>query len=163
MMYGFVTGIIMIVFNVILYVSGLAFETWSQWIAYIPFLVGLILNAMAYAKANDNYVTFGNVWSSGFKASSIITIVLLAWAILSLFIFPDMREKGLEIAQERMAQQGLSDEQIEQAVTMTNKFFIPALIGGTLISTLFMGAIFSAIAAIFPKKKGDGAPPATLS
>ncbi len=163
MMYGFVTGIIMIVFNVILYVSGLAFETWSQWIAYIPFLVGLILNAMAYAKANDNYVTFGNVWSSGFKASSIITIVLLAWAILSLFIFPDMREKGLEIAQERMAQQGLSDEQIEQAVTMTNKFFIPALIGGTLISTLFMGAIFSAIAAIFPKKKGDGAPPPTLS
>jgi len=162
-MYGALTGLAMVIISVALYVADLAFQPWARWISYIPFLVGLIMNAMAYAKANDHYVTYGNVWGSCFKASAIITLILLAWAFISLFVFPDMREKGMEIARESMSQKGMSDEQIDQGMQMTEKFFIPFMIGGVVFSTMFFGAIFSAIAAAFPKKKGDGLPPVPQS
>ena len=71
-MYGFITGLVMVIISVVLYITGLGFEPWAQYITYIPFLIGLIMNAQAYAKANDHYVTYGNVWGSCFKASAII-------------------------------------------------------------------------------------------
>jgi MFS family permease len=157
--YGFLTGLAMVILSVILYVVGLAFESWSQWLSYIPFFIGLVLNAMNYAKANDNYVTYGNVWGSGIKASMIITLVVLAWGIISTFVFPEMREKGMEMARERMAQKDMSDEQIDQALQMTQKYFLPFMIAGVVFGTMIAGAILSAIAAAFPKKKGDGMPP----
>lgn len=159
-MYGFLTGLVMVILSVILYISDLAFKPWAQWVSYIPFLVGLILNAMAYAKANDHYVTYGNVWTSGFKASAIITIVTLAWALIAMFVFPEMKEKSLELAAERIAEnKSVSDEQIETTLKMTEKFFYPFMIAGIVFGTMFFGAVFSLIAAAVPKRKGDGLPP----
>ncbi len=160
---GALTGLAIVIVSVILYVAGLGFNQWAQWVTYIPFIVGLIINAQAYAKANDHFVTYGNVWSSCFKASAIITLVVLAWSLISIFVFPDLQEKGMEMARERMAsQQQLSDEQIDQAMEMTKKFFIPGMIGGVVFGYMIAGAILSLIAAAIPKKKGDGAPPAML-
>lgn len=162
LMYGSLTGLAIIIIMVILYVAGLAFKPWAQWVGYVPFLIGLILNAQAYSKANDNYVTYGNVWGSCFKASAIITLVVLAWSFISMFIFPEMKEKGMEIARERMTQKNMSDEQIDQALEWTKKFFIPAMIAGVIFGYMIMGAILSLIAAAIPKKKGDGMPPTVL-
>jgi len=161
--YGFITGLFMVIMGVVMYVADVAFEPWSQWVSYIPFLIGLILNAQAYAKANEHFVTYGNVWSSCFKASAIVTLVLLAWSVISIFIFPEMREKGIEIARQGMAEKGVSDEQIDQTMDMTEKFFMPLMIAGVVFGTMFFGAIFSAIAAAIPKKKGDGLPPIAQS
>ncbi|MBS1781575.1 MAG: DUF4199 domain-containing protein [Bacteroidetes bacterium] len=155
MMYGFLTGLAMIIVQVLLYVLGFGFKPWSQWIVYIPFLLGLVINAKAYSKANEYRVAFGNVWSSGFKASAIVAIVLLAWGFISLYVFPEMREKGMEMAREKLVERNMSDEQIDQALQMTKKFFVPFMIAGTIFSTMFVGAILSAIAAAFPKKLGD--------
>lgn len=158
-MYGFVTGLAMVILGVVLYVADLAFQSWSQWVSYIPFLIGLILNAQAYAKANDHFVTYGQVWSSGFKASAIITLVLVAWGLVSSYVFPEMREKGMEIARESMIKNGMDDEQIDQAIEMSQKFYTPFMMGGIVFGTMIVGAILSAIAAGIPKKKGDGMPP----
>lgn len=149
----------MVILSVVLYVVDVAFEPWARWVSYLPFLVGLILNALAYSKANDYYVTYGNVWGSGFKASAIITLVTLGWGILSLYVFPEMKEKGMELARESMAQRNMTDEQIDQAVEGTEKLFIPLMMGGIVFMTMIAGAILSAIAAAIPKKKGDGLPP----
>lgn len=159
MKYGLLTGIAMIVLGLILHVTGQSFQTWSQYVTYIPLLAGLILNAQAFAKANNHFVTFGNVFSSGFKACAIVTLIMLAWGVISLYIFPDMREKAMEIAEKSMAQRGMSDEQIQEALEMTKKFFIPFMMGGILFSTMFYGAILSLIAAAIPKKMGNNQTP----
>jgi len=155
MKYGLFTGIAIIFIGLILHITNLSFQPWAQWVMYIPFLIGLILNAQAFAKANENRVTYGNVFSSCFKASAIITIIVLAWSLLSLVIFPELREKGMEIAQQRMAEKGMSEEQIEQGLEMSKKYFIPFMIGGVIFGYMIIGAIFSAVAAAFPKKLGN--------
>lgn len=157
--YGLVTAIAMIVVGLILHVANLSFKPWAQWVIYIPFLIGLILNAQAFAKANDHFVTFGQVWSSGFKAVAIITLISVAWGLVFVNIFPDMMEKGMDMARQKMEAGGnMSDEQIEQALSMTKKFFIPFMIGGMVFGYMFFGAILSLIAAAIPTKKGEAFP-----
>ncbi len=46
----------------------------------------------------------------------------------------------------------LTDEMIEQALSITKKFFMPFAIGGAIIGTGFMGAIASLIGAGVAKK-----------
>lgn len=159
--YGLITALVMIVVGTALYLANLSFENWAQWIVYIPFLGGLILNAQAYSKANGGYVTFGQAFSSCFKATAVITLIMLAWTILSVYIFPDMKDRAFERAQMQMEGQGSSEEQVEMALNMTRKYFMLFLVLGVLFGYMFFGAVFSLIAAATVKKR-PGTPPPTM-
>lgn len=157
--YALITALVMIVIGTALYFANVASESWAQWLVYIPFLGGLILNAQAYSKANQGYITFGQAFSSCFKATAIITLIMLAWTILSVYIFPDMKERAFEQAQLQMEKQGQSEEAMEMAMDMTRKYFTLFLVMGVLFGYMFFGAIFSLIAAATAKRKAGGAPP----
>ncbi|XZF13193.1 DUF4199 domain-containing protein [Chitinophagaceae bacterium MMS25-I14] len=157
--YGAATALAMIVLNLALYLTGNAFQSWAQWVGYIPFIIGIILNGQAFSKAKDNYVTFGQVFGSCFKACAIITLILLVWSFASLAIFPDIIDKALDVTRTKMAAKGMSEEQIDNAIQMTQKYFKPFMVAGVLFGTMFFGAIFSLIGAAVAKKK-TGMPPA---
>ncbi len=159
-MYGLFTGIAMVIIGLIIYLAGAAFKPGVPYIAYIPFLVGIILNAVAFSKANDGFVTFGNVFGSCFKATMIVTLVMVAWSLLSMTIFPEMKEKAIEMAREQMAKnQKMTDEQIDTYIAMTKKYWNVFLIAGAIFGNLFYGVIFSLIGGAVAKK--NGAPPVT--
>lgn len=152
--YGLVTALAMIVINVVLYVAGMAFKSGMGNIQYGIMLIGIILNAVAFSKMNDGYVTFGQVFASCFKACAIITLILLVWGFVSNLIFPEMQEKGLEMAREKMTEKGMTDEQIQQGIDMTQKYFKLFMVAGIVFATMFAGAVFSVIGAAIAKKKG---------
>ncbi|MCW3120569.1 MAG: hypothetical protein JWQ38_61 [Flavipsychrobacter sp.] len=159
-MYGFVSGMGLVIVSLIIYVTGMAFKPGMSYISYIPFLIGIILNAIAYSKSKDGFVTFGNVFGNCFKACLIVTIIVVAWAVASTSLFPEMKEKAFEIARESMAKNPkMTDEAMDSGMSIMKKFYIPMMIAGSLLSTLFYGAIFSLIGAMVAKKKG--APPIT--
>jgi hypothetical protein len=153
-MYGFITGIAMIILGVTLYIAGVAFKPGVQYLVYIPFLIGIIINANAFSKANDGFVTFGNVFSSCFKACAIITILGLAWSFVSLMVFPEMLDKIMEMSRDGMEKKNMSSEQTEQGMEFMKKYFKVFMIGGIVFLYMFLGAIFSLIAAGITKKKG---------
>lgn len=154
--YGLGIGIAMVIIGLIIYVSGSAFAPGVQYISYIPFLVGIILNAIAFSKVNDGYVTFGKVFGNCFKAAMIVTLVIVLWSVLSMVIFPEMKEKALTMARDEMLKrQKMTDEQVEMALNVTRKYWNTFLIAGALFGTLFWGAVFSLIGALVAKKKGD--------
>jgi len=154
--YGFVTGVVMVIINMIIYLLGAAFKPGMQYISYIPLLTGIILCAMAFSKANDGYVTFGNVFGSCLKASMIITIVLLTWSILSMYIFPEMKEKAMSVAREKMAENPkMTDEQMDMGMNMMKKYWNVFLIGGVVFGTMIVGALFSVIGGAVAQKKGE--------
>jgi len=158
--YGFITGIIMVVISLVMYLTGLMFKSNSMsYISLVPFLIGIILNAMAYSKANEGFVTFGNVFGSGFKMSMIIGIVLVVWNIIALFALPEMKTKILEMTRESMAKNPkVTDEQIEMSLNMMKKGWNVFAIAGAAFIALFWGAIFSLIGGAIAKKKGERPP-----
>lgn len=151
--YGFVIALAMIVVGVILEVTRLSDKPGMQWIGMIVFLVGIILNAQAFSKANNADVTFGQAFGSGFKATAIVAIVMVAWSFIALMIFPGIYTRALEKAQNDMAAKGnMSEEQMDMALNFTRKYFKLLMVAGALFGTLVMGAIFSLIGAAIAKK-----------
>jgi hypothetical protein len=85
--------------------------------------------------------------------------MILFTALSVTILFPEMTEKGMELAREQMEEQGqLSESQIDQSMEMAKKFMLPFAIGGTLIGYLAIGAIGSLIGAGVAKKNPNPTP-----
>lgn len=157
--YGVITGLACIILGVIMKVTHLEYNKGAQWISILPIVIGLILNAIAFSKANDHYVTFGQVFGSSFKATALLTIILIVWSLATLFIWPETVDIAIQKAEEDMTKRGgLSEDQISQSLAMTRKYFKVFMVAGVLFGTLVIGAISSLLGAAIAKKKGVARP-----
>lgn len=153
-MYGAISGIGCIVIALVIHIAKLDTATWAGWLVYIPFLGGLILNAMAFSKANDGNITFKSAFGSCFKATLIIGIFMVLWAVITVYAFPEIKEMALEKAREGMMKQpGMSDDTMDKALEFTSKGYTTIMISSAVFGSLIAGAIFSLIAAAVAPKK----------
>jgi hypothetical protein len=131
--------------------QSLGYATWAIMIG------ALIWACIKYGQDMEGRVTFGNVFAHGFQVTAVVTLILLAVSVLSVFVlFPDTKDKVLDAAREQMEKDGkLSETQIDQAIQMTSKFFTAFMIAGSVIGNLIQGVIGSLIGAAVAKK---GAP-----
>ena len=151
---GTILSGISIVLSVLIYVFNLYEITWLSWINYGILIGGLIYGAVLFSNQSDHNVSFGNIFAHGFKTTSVVIVITVLFTVLAIkFLFPDMVDKILEISRKQMEKNPqMTDEMIEQAVTMTKKFFLPFAIGGAIIGTGILGAIGSLIGAAVAKK-----------
>ena len=156
--YGLITGLIVVINAATLHVMNIPPKSPVQYTLYLPFAVGVILACMNYAKSLDNYVTFGKVFSVGFKTTTLITLMVLAWVLLSFIIFPDIKEEYINLSMEAIENQEMDDEQREMSIGMVEKMFYPMMIGGAIFGNMIPGLIFSLIGAAVTKKKGNMPP-----
>jgi hypothetical protein len=77
---------------------------------------------------------------------------MIIFTFLFIYLFPDIKEKGLEAARKGMVEKNMTQEQITQAMGFTQKFFMVFVIGAILVFYLFFGAIASLIGAGVTKK-----------
>ena len=151
---GLIITLLLIVFGLITYFTGQMQNKSLSSIQYLILLGGIIWSCIIYAKQMNGNVTFGNVFAHGFKTTAVITALICVYTFVALkFLFPDMLDKGLEEARKNMEEQGkLTEEQIEQGMTMARKFAVPFAMGGILIFFAIIGAIASLIGAGVAKK-----------
>ncbi|MEO7209709.1 MAG: DUF4199 domain-containing protein [Chitinophagaceae bacterium] len=152
---GIVITLIMIVYGLVVYFMGEAMNQSLSSIQYVILLVGIIWSCISYSKQMKANVTFGNVFAHGFKTAMVVTALTCVYTLLSLlFLFPDMVDKGLQIARQKMQEQGnLTDEQMQSGLDIAKRFFVPFAVGGILIMFAIVGAISSLLGAAFAKKQ----------
>lgn len=149
---GFIIGLIMIVISIIASFMELQANSYFQWLGYGIFLVGVILSISQYGKQINYNSTFGNYFAHGFKVSALVTLMMIVFLVVFMTVFPEFKDKAMEEAKKGMAEKNLSEDQIEQTINMTKKFFMVFLIGGALLGYLVVGAIASVIGAAITKK-----------
>ena len=151
---GAILGIFMIVYSLGLYFTNMQQQGAAGWLAYCIMIAGLIIFIMMYGKANNNQVSFGNLFSYGFKATAFMTLIVVIYTVLSFIMIPEMKEKIFETARENLEKQGkLSESEIDKAIEMTRKFFNVFMIGGILLTYAIIGALGSLIGALVTKKR----------
>jgi hypothetical protein len=150
--YGLIISAIVILFSTLFYILHINTQKWTQWVGVLIMFVGVIISCIQFAKANDGNVTFGNVFGNGFKTTAIVALVTIAFSVLFVLIFPDIKEQALEQVRLDMEKQGQADDVIDKAVAMTDKMFIVFLLAGGIFGTLFFGVIASLIGAAVAKK-----------
>jgi NAD/NADP transhydrogenase beta subunit len=159
---GLLLSLILIAISVAttIFIKDLQQQQKFGWVTYAIVIGGIAFCGFQYAKEMDGNVTFGNVFAHGFKVTAVVTSIFIVYTVLSLTVlFPEMKEKALEMAREQMESQGkLSEEQIDGAIEITRKGFLVFAIGGSLIGFLFMGALGAVLGAVIAKKNPNPTP-----
>jgi uncharacterized membrane protein YciS (DUF1049 family) len=155
MVKGILLSLVLMVISLIGGFAHLQFETWFKWLPTIIQVVVIIIFCIQYGNQQTDGVTFGKVFGYGFKISLVISILMIVYALLSLFIiFPEFTDQALQQARAGMEAKGnLTEDQIDKRMEITKKFMQPVPIAiFAFLGTLFFGTIASLLGAAFAKK-----------
>src|SRR4051812_32841754 len=156
---GVIISLLLIVFSLIIQFLNLTKNKGFSSVQFIILLGGIIWSAVSYSRQMDGNVTFGNLFTHAFKTAAAVTGIMVVYAIISIkFISPETMTMALDEARTGMEGKNMSDDQIDQALAFTRKFFIPLTAGGILLSFLIMGVIGALIGAAVSKKNPQQGP-----
>jgi Protein of unknown function (DUF4199) len=151
---GLIITLILALIDLIGGFAHLKMETWFRWLPTCVLVAAIIWACINYGSQLNGNTTFGNVFAHGFKTSAVVACILILYTLLSIYIiFPETKDLAIEAARKQMEEKGnIPEANIDQAMEITRKFFLPFAIGGALIGTLIIGAIAALIGAAFTKK-----------
>lgn len=151
---GLILSLVLIVYGLILHFTGQSMNRSLNSIQYAIIVGGIIWGCITYANQLHNNVTFGNVFAHGFKMTAVVTVITIVYSILAFkVLFPEMLDQALAQASAELEKKNMSEDQMDTAMSITRKYFIPFAIGGILLGFMFIGAISSLIGAAVAKKK----------
>jgi hypothetical protein len=151
---GLLIALVLIVLSLIGQFANLQFERWYGYVNWAIMVGAFIWSAIYFGKQMDNNVTFGSLFTHGFKTTAVTAVVVFIYTVLSVYvIFPDqldkMWEKGVE---EAMKGGKVTAEQMEQGASIGRKVMTVTVLAGSLIGTLIIGTVGSLIGAGVAKK-----------
>lgn len=150
---GVVLGLILAILGFTSFFMKIDQSSPLQYISYFIFLGGIIWSVWYYGKQIANQGTFGNYFAHGFKTAAVITAIMILFFLVLMFAFPEFKQEAMDASKKAMSKsEGITQEQIDQAMELSNKFFGVFLIGGTMLGYLFFGAIAALIGAGITKK-----------
>jgi hypothetical protein len=158
MTWGAITGIILIVYSLVLY---LAHQTYNQalgFLSYILLIAGIIIGSIAYRdKVLGGFISYKDAFVTGLLITIFAGILSSFFSfILIRYIDPSVVEQAMAQAEEKLINRGMSEDNIEMAMEKSREFMgspVMVLIG--LLSFAFIGTIISLITAFIVKKEAS--------
>ena len=164
LIYGLITGVVMTVYSLILYLFNLHLNKYLGYISFLILIAGMAYGTIQFRnKVMNGFISYGKAYSSGFMIALFAGILGAIYSfIFYKFIAPDVVREILDMARQNIMARGpeMTDEQIEQAMNMTSKFMTPPLMSiFFLLYCLIIGAIGGLITSAFIKKEDKSASP----
>lgn len=156
---GVTLGVAMVLFSLILYATGNHLEPhWSSSVITSALIIGMIiLGIKSFRSENGGFLS----WGQGVKIGVGIAILgglinVIYGYIFTSFIEPDFMNQIMEIQNQAFIDQGMTEEQIELANEMSEKFQSPGIVAAMgIIMYAIGGFIVSAIGAAIMKKSEE--------
>lgn len=152
---GLYTGIALSAVLAVIYVVKMQDAAWVRYIPVIIIAGGILGNAFTFSKANGGAVTFGQIFTSCFKATAILTIIVMTWALLSTYIFPEL-DIAYKDAMRRTieGEKGISEVERSERLIGSLKYSRLMYASEMLFPCMFMGLLASLIGGFTaPKNK----------
>jgi len=152
--YGVIAGVVMIIYSVILQISDLAFETWAGNISYVFLAVLIYLAHKKFLATGDGFMSFGQGLGIGFWVSLVGGVISSVFSFIYFtFIDTSFTEQLVEKTRFGMEEQGMSDTDIDAAMSITEMFLTPgALAIFGVVFIIIGGFIISLISSAINKK-----------
>ena len=158
MTWGAITGIILIVFSLVLYLVHQSANQALGYLSYVLLIAGIIIGCIAYRdKVLGGFISYKDAFVTGLLITIFAGILSSFFSfILIRYIDPSVVEQSIAKAEEKMISRGMAEDDIELAMEKTKEFIgSPLMVLVGLLSFAFIGTIISLItAAIVKKEKG---------
>ncbi len=158
MQFGLLTGIVMAVFSLVLFLAGVDMHSYWNLFSYVLFVAGLYWGMVnVREKRLEGVISYGKAFGTGFWITVFAAVVLGIFAYFYLKdINPGVLSDALAKAEDKIVSSNpdISDEDLQKALDMVKIFTTPAMSAvSQFISNLVFGTIFSLIIAIFAKRE----------
>jgi len=162
--YGSLTGVVAIIYSLLLYLFDQSFNNWLVNVAILIFIAGMILGTVQYRnKYLNGFMTYSQAFGSCFLIGLFAAIVGSIYSFIFFnFIDPGMIQQMNDIARERMLSQTpeMTEDQVDKAMSFTrmftNSYAIPIM---SLIVNTIISVVLGLIIAIFIKKEDKSLTP----
>ncbi len=155
---GVLVSVALIIFKLALFLLDVDDESYIQFGYYIVFALGLAW--AVYSVRNnklDGFATYGKAFMIGLYASISIAVIMAVYTYVYMkYINPAFVDNLLANAEDKMieANPDMSDADLNKALEITKIFMQPGLMSVfSIFGSLFTGALFSLIVAIFAKRE----------
>lgn len=151
--YGFIGGLILVVYTFILMVSGLSLNKWLSNLGFLILIGAIIIAYKEYKQENLGYMSYGQGLGIGTLIAAIFGLMagVFMW-VYTTFVDPNYMASIMEQQRTELENRGLSDDQIDSAIAMGEKFQGPLFtIGASILLYVIFGFILSLIIAAFMK------------
>ncbi|MBO0951653.1 DUF4199 domain-containing protein [Fibrella forsythiae] len=156
--WGGITGIALVVYSTLLYTIGGMANTALTSIVYVIIAVGLVLGIREFRTLNGGFLSIGEGVGLGALTAAVSGIISSAYSVIyTTVIDPSVREQILNQVRAKMEEQeNLTDEQIDQALEISQKFQTPGLqFMFGILGSILVGVIFSLIISAIMRRKKD--------
>lgn len=156
--FGIITGVVMILFSLILYLVDMHLNRTVSWIGYLFLIGGIIWGTIDYRqKVLGGFMSYGKAFSASFMIVLFAAILGLIYSFLFFqVIAPEVVQEIVDMSREEAIKRSpeLTEEQIDQAMQVSSFFMTPIMLTvWGFISQVLIGAILSLITSIFLKKE----------
>lgn len=147
--YGLILALISVVFFVIMNVAGLDMQGPVSYLSYVFMIVIFYLAHKYYKENGDSYMSIGQGVGIAFWTGLISSLISSAFMYFYIKFIDSAFIENIKTKQiEKMQEQGMSDEQIDQAMQFAGAFMSPeAMVGfgifGGIVGALILGVIVS--------------------
>jgi hypothetical protein len=150
---GLLIGLALIIISLAIILTKQETNKSLGFISIAVALGGIIWACQTYSSQMGGNVTFGNIFSHGFKTSALVAALVSLWVALSLgLLFPETLDRAMEAQRLELIKKQMSDEDIENAMNVGRKLALPMGVIFSVIMYLIIGAIGSLIGASIAKK-----------
>lgn len=151
---GAIIALAVILFSVVVTLVGGANSGPSGgWVSYLIIIIGLVLFIQRYGKDVAHQASFGDYFSYGFKATTMIVLLFVIFLLVLSFAMPEIKQNVMDATRTELEKQkNVTDKDIERVMEMTNNYFWMIMIGTSVFFFALIGAIGSLIGAAITKK-----------
>ncbi|WP_298778257.1 DUF4199 domain-containing protein [uncultured Polaribacter sp.] len=152
--YGLYYGLVSVILSLIMYALGMHLEQniVQMLLGFAIMIAFIILASKKFKNDNGGFMSWGQGVKIGMGIILIgIIISALYTYLFTSFIEPDFKNQIIEKSIVQWEDAGMSSDQIEMSLKMTEDYFYLSLFGGMVIGGLVLGFIFSAITSAIIK------------
>ncbi|MEX0997733.1 MAG: DUF4199 domain-containing protein [Flavobacteriaceae bacterium] len=155
--YGLLLALVSILLLVVMYVANITQNWMLSTLGFIITIYLLFAAIKTYKNGNGGFLSLGEALKVGLATALIAGIVSALYSYIHYtLIYPEYIDTIISEAKDQMAEQsqGMTEEQMEQAIGFTESFTTPFMMSTfSLIGSLFFGFIISLVSGLILKKE----------
>lgn len=152
--FGVLTAVAVIVYSTLINLTGMTQNRALTSLAFVILIVGIVLAMKEFRAQNNTFMSYGQGLGIGSLVSAIVGLIGSMFSMFYMeFIDNTIIQQSMDKAREDMEARGMDDAQIEQAMSMTEKFMTPGVMFAMgVLSYVIIGFILSLIIAAIMRK-----------
>ena len=151
---GLVTGAIMIITSLCIYISQKSFDNGLQYVVYTTYVAGILWTLFTFKKRTGGEAIFKEYFGEGFRCFIVVTLLMVLFTLIFILLHPELKEQmAVNMRTELAKVKDLTPLDIENQIASAKKFFLPGFLMGAVLSYLAIGALVTAAASGFLSMK----------